>query len=399
MSPTTEPICYRPLIERCLRTLSANKWRKEFICEILCLFLSLPRRINFSTLERYSQSCEQRFRMQFAEPHDWINFNVSMIKEVCSSNLAIAFDPCFLPKAGNKTPGVGWFWSGCACSVKRGIEIGGIAALDIDNHTAMHLEAIQTIPSEGENLLAFYARVITQRAQELQNLSKAVVVDAYFSKEPFVEALTSKSFTIVSKLRSNSVLRYLIAKQKTGKRGRPKTLGEKVQLSDLSEFKFVYSNKDEEVYSQVVWSKALKRKIKIVTVKYLKNKTRKTYFSTDLAMTYLDILSIYRTRFQIESLYRDAKQHTALAHCQARNQNKLHFHINASLTAVNIAKAKHWLNLPKEDRAEFSMSTAKIINHNTLLLNRFLYMFAIQPNTIKNKQYIKELILYGIKAA
>lgn len=173
----------------------------------------------------------------------------------------------------------------------------------------MYLEAIQTIPSEGENLLAFYARVITQRAQELQNLSKAVVVDAYFSKEPFVEALTSKSFTIVSKLRSDSVLRYLIAKQKTGKRGRPKTLGEKVQLSDLSEFKFVYSNKDEEVYSQVVWSKALKCKIKIVTVKYLKNKTRKTYFSTDLAMTDLDILSIYRTRFQIEFLYRDAKQH------------------------------------------------------------------------------------------
>lgn len=399
MIPTTAPVYYRPFIERCMRTLSANKWRKEFICEILCLFLSLPRRINFSTLARYSPGSEQRFRMQFAIPHDWLQFNINMVEEVCSGHLAIAFDPCFLPKAGSKTPGVGWFWSGCASAARRGLEIGGIAALDIDNHTAMHLEAVQTIPSEGENILAFYARVILERAAQLQKLSRVVVADAYFSKEPFVEALTAKGFSIVSRLRSDAVLRYIIPQEKTGRRGRPKLLGQKIELTDFRQFNPVYANKQEEVYSLIVWSKALKRKIKIIVVYDLKSKTIKTYFSTDITMQDREILTIYRTRFQIEFLYRDAKQHTALAHCQARNENKLHFHVNASLTAVNIAKVEHWLKLPKECRGEFSMITAKTINHNALLLNRFLCMFAIHPNTIKNKQYIKELLLYGTQAA
>jgi hypothetical protein len=37
---------------------------------------------------------------------------------------------------------VGWFWSGCANKAKWGLKIGGIAILDLDNHSALHLEAI-----------------------------------------------------------------------------------------------------------------------------------------------------------------------------------------------------------------------------------------------------------------
>jgi len=34
---------------------------------------------------------------------------------------AIAFDPSFIPKSGNQTPGIGYFWSGCAGRALRGI--------------------------------------------------------------------------------------------------------------------------------------------------------------------------------------------------------------------------------------------------------------------------------------
>jgi hypothetical protein len=40
---------------------------------------------------------------------------------------------------------------------------------------------------------------------------------------------------------------------------------------------------------------------------------------------------MYRLRFQIEFLYRDAKQFTGLNDCQARSPSKLNFH-NMSLT-------------------------------------------------------------------
>jgi hypothetical protein len=112
-----------------------------------------------------------------------------------------------------------------------------------------------------------------------------------------------------------------------------------------------------------------------------------------------DILLFYQSCYQIEFLYRDRKQHTGLNDSQARSVNKLHFQFNVSLTSINIAKAIHWLNIPSEEREAFSMSDIKTMNHNTLLLNRFIDVFGIRPYSIKNQNYIKELILYGTMAA
>jgi len=43
-------------------------------------------------------------------------------------------------------------------------------------------------------------------------------------------------------------------------------------------------------------------------------------------------------RYQIEFVIRDAKQHTGLTHCQARSQEKLDFHLNMSVAAVNLLR-------------------------------------------------------------
>lgn len=55
-----------------------------------------------------------------------------------------------------------------------------------------------------------------------------------------------------------------------------------------------------------------------------------------------------RLRFQIEFLYREAKQYTGLNDCEAHSKNKLHFHWNMALTIINIAKIVHWT--PKKDQ-------------------------------------------------
>jgi acyl-CoA thioesterase len=113
----------------------------------------------------------------------------------------------------------------------------------------------------------------------------------------------------------------------------------------------------------------------------------------------LDILDCYRSRFQIEFLYRDGKQFTGLTDSQARDENKLNFHFNASLTAINIAKVEHWLNIPKEVRKPFSMADIKTMNHNRLLLQRFIDVFGINAHSTKNQNNVNELIYYGTIAA
>jgi hypothetical protein len=98
-------------------------------------------------------------------------------------------------------------------------------------------------------------------------------------------------------------------------------------------------------------------------------------------------------------LYRDGKQYTGLTNSQARSENKLNFHFNASLTAINIAKVEHWLSIPKEKRMAFSMTDIKTMNHNRLLLQRFIDVFGINAYAAKNRKHVNELIYYGTIAA
>jgi|GEM_PF-5859574 len=56
----------------------------------------------------------------------------------------IAFDPSYVRKAGKHTPGFGYYWWGVAGAAKWGLEIAGIAAVDLNTRTAYHLEAVQS---------------------------------------------------------------------------------------------------------------------------------------------------------------------------------------------------------------------------------------------------------------
>lgn len=67
-----------------------------------------------------------------------------------------------------------------------------------------------------------------------------------------------------------------------------------------------------------------------------KRQTRMVFFSTDLTKSAKDIFDIYRTRFQLEFVYRDGKQFTGLTHCQA-----LSFAFNASQSSVNVSRTMH----------------------------------------------------------
>ena len=68
------------------------------------------------------------------------------------------------------------------------------------------------------------------------------------------------------------------------------------------------------------------------------------------------VFKYYRSRFQIEFIYRDAKQHTGLSNCQGRSKEKLDFHFNAALTSVNLAKIS---NQEENQREPFSMADCK----------------------------------------
>ena len=91
--------------------------------------------------------------------------------------------------------------------------------------------------------------------------------------------------------------------------------------------------------------------------------------STDVDLDALTLYRYYKARFQIEFLFRDAKQCTGLSDCQARSQAKLDFHFNASLSAVTLAKLEARQQNGHCDQA-FSMASLKRRAFNQHLIDR-----------------------------
>lgn len=398
---------YNKLIIRTLdKMLVFNKCRKDFLCEIFILLLSIKGRINFLQLGRFGKYSEQRYRQQFEKQFSFLDFNKELIMDQGSGKYAIAFDPSYINKSGKHTPGLGYFWSGCAGRPKWGLEIAGLAAIDIENHTALHLEAVQTFADDNKDstLVDWYANIITSREESLKTISNIIVADAWFSKKKFVDQIILVKMDLISRLRNDADLSYLFYGEQAGGKGRPRKYDGKIIHTNIRKdyFCLIEQNEKATIYCAEVYSKSMKRIIKLVHVVYKNKKgkeTYKLYFSTDLSLGALEILDYYRTRFQIEFLYRDAKQNTGLNDCQARSVNKLNFHLNASLTAINIAKIEHWLSIPKDKRKAFSMNDIKTINHNWLQLQLFFDKFGINPYSNKNQTKARELIYHGTIAA
>jgi len=376
--------------------------RKNFIINVLTCFSSIKGKINFLQMERFSGKCEQYFRINFENKFNFQDFNLTMIKERVTE-CVIAFDPSYISKSGKETYGLGMYWSGCAKMAKWGLDICGFAVVDIAMNTAFHLNAIQTPKSKEVNLLHYYCQLIKENYLYFKELTTCLVADSYFAKAEVVQTVTALGMHFVSRLRDDAVLFYPVNEQKTGQKGRPRKYAGRVNASapDMDFFTLVCNTEQLKVYNAIVYCKAFGRTINLSIAVFYKNGkevARKLYFSTDLKMDGMKIVSYYRSRFQIEFLYRDAKQYCGLEDCQARSKNKLNFHFNAALTAINLAKI-HWLDTRKSDDEPFSMCNVKTLYHNKLLLDRFISVFAINPNSAKNQYKIKELCKYGLIAA
>ncbi len=126
-------------------------------------------------------------------------------------------------------------------------------------------------------------------------------------------------------------------------------------------------------------------------------------FSTDLGLDAYSIYLYYKARFQIEFLFRDSKQFTGLADCQARDLTKLDFHFDSSLTALNLAKwdavrqyAKRYpLGHDSGQDFVFSMASYKrrALNHH--LLELFIEQLGLEPTLIKSHPNYYKLYEYG----
>jgi hypothetical protein len=392
------------LLQRVLPTLrQTKKPQQKFLAHLLGLLLRLPGHATFRNLSRYSAYHERTFARWYARDVDFVSLNKAAIIQVIppAHEQALVIDASFVPKSGKQTYGLDRFWNGSHSRTEKGMEISALAWLDITDNCAYGLSAEQTPPADKTTdteatridvYLEQLARVVSEH--HLRHL-RYVITDGYDSKQKFLRGVRALRLEQIGKLRLDANLRALYQGPKRPGPGRPKTYDGKVHWDNLSRFETVETEDDDIVlYHQVLNHVQFQRHLRVVLVVDTKHNRKAVLFSTDLT---LDALTIYRynkARFQIEFLFRDAKQFTGLTDCQARSQAKLNFHFNASLSAVTLAKLD--ARQQNGDTASaFSMASLKRRAFNQHLIEHISQYLAEGHSLEKSSPDYEELCNYG----
>ena len=232
---------------------------------------------------------------------------------------------------------------------------------------------------------------------QLQYL-KYLIVDGYYSKVPFIDAVVDLGLQPIGKLRADANMRYLYRGPKRAGRGAPKRFDGKVQWSDLS--RFTRSDTEQAgivLYQQSLNHRQFKRTPNTVVVVDTRGKTPRQaiLFSTDLTLSALTLYRYYKARFHVEFLFRDAKQATGLGDCQARDKAKVHFHVNASLSAASFAKLEAQQQAGGALTEPFSIHSLQRCAFNRHLLDRIIEHLELGQTLHKFSPLYQTLCNYG----
>jgi hypothetical protein len=324
----------------------------------------------------------------------------------------LAIDASFVNKSGKSTWGLDWFYNGSAGQSEKGLEISLIVVVDVLAHQAYSLSVSQTAARTAEEQsqrqqkkgktaavsgrVQGYINQLQATKPSLPGGIKYLAADSFYSKKSFLDSVCALELDLISKLRIDADLRYLHdGPQKA--RGARRKYGDKVVFRDLSRLELV--EEIEPGYTQTVWHVSLKRKIRLACLVNLEDSKIVVLFSTDLNLDPKKIHSYYKSRFQIEFVFRDAKQFTGLCDCQSRQPARLNFHFNASLSALNLAKLQMYQ--PSKDEESTVMPVSLSMNNyhrqaqNCYFMEVFISMLDLDQTSIKSHPNYEKCLQLG----
>lgn len=387
------------------------KPQRKFFLTLIATMLITRGRLNFVNLSRHSHLSEKTYRRQFRKAFDFLAFNRAAIAQAQPEEQFQLFaqDTSFAPKSGKRTYGLDHFFNGTSSRAERGLEVSLISLVDVTQNQALALSAEQTPAqpnrkkTEKTNTrIDFYLAHLQRTARYFPPQVQYGVVDGFYAKQKFVTGVRHLGYHLISKLRADARLLYLYQGSQK-KRGRPRKYAGRVKLQHLCGFELFSTDEPFlTLCTKVVWSVSLQCVVRVVIVvnrKEKKKPRRVLLFSTDTELSAATIFRYYKARFQIEFLFRDAKQFAGFSDCQARDQAALHFHFNASVATVNVARIIARQKPGAAQHFVFSMASIKQRAFNEHLLDLIISQLALDQTAVKNHPQFEYLRSYGAIAA
>lgn len=419
------------LAKKILMGWNISKPQRNFLVMLFSTILIVRGKVTFRNLSRYSPRSEKSYSRHFRRAFDFVGFNRQLIDEAfgTTSERIVAFDPSFIPKAGKKTYGRDVFWNGCHGRAEKGLEVSTLGIVDLKRNSGLTLSVQQTPPSPApppagdavpapttapkkapalaphtqDTLTDAYLHHLRQVRPSLQEAEKYVVGDGYFAKKKWLDGVEELQLYTIGKLRCDARMRFFYTgPARPSGRGRQKVYDGQVDWQDLTRFERVSDQEGLQLYTQLLYHVAFQRTLRVVVVRDMSDPEKPRWvllFSTDVHLEAPTIYRYYKARGQIELLFRDAKQYTGLTDCQAREAHRLHFHFNASLTTLNIAKIEQLQTQTTHEPMVTSIASVKAGYFNDHYLHLIFSMLAIDPTSIKKTAHYQFLRDYGKIAA
>tara|TARA_B110000211_G_C14043553_1_gene537883 strand:- start:298 stop:1605 length:1308 start_codon:yes stop_codon:yes gene_type:complete len=367
----------------CLHPLLSSKTYKQLLIVSLAM-LSMTGRITMLSISRWTEKGGSYRTLQrfFESKINWLELNWSITKNFglnFNSVILLAGDATTVTKAGNKTFGIGRFFSSIYSRPVPGIAFQTLSLINVNSRKSWPILMEQILPvtktqkSKKKNKEETKGRgrppgsvnknnrdvVLNAEMTQVKSMLEKVIViigqkikpvyfvyDGAFGNNTAIQMTTQVGMHLISKLRNNSALYLKFTGEYPGK-GRPTMYGERIDYKNIPSEYLVFDKTDgsirERIYQLEVLHKKIPDSINIAIVHKENLSTGKCahviLFCSDLNLVWEKLVDYYRLRFQIEFNFRDAKQHWGLEDFMVVKKEKVINAANLSLFMVNLSQA------------------------------------------------------------
>ena len=169
-----------------------------------------------------------------------------------------------------------------------------------------------------------------------------ILFDRGFARRKVFEMLLELGHHILCRAKSNAAFYRLPKSPKQPRRGRPKKYGDRLNIHRLRYKDICIMEKTYQVASHIVRTKMCPTVVRLVVIR-TRGKPSKSYryfcvFTTDLTLEVPKIVEYYRHRWQIETAFRDAKQHFGFDAYRVKSRKSINRFVQLSFVAASLTK-------------------------------------------------------------
>ena len=169
-----------------------------------------------------------------------------------------------------------------------------------------------------------------------------IIFDRGFAQRKVFTLARSFGHHILCRAKSNAVFYRLLKPPKHRRPGRPRKYGDRLDIRKLRYKEVEVNDSKYSITSKVVRTKMCDADVRLVVIRS-RPKVSKPYryfcvFTTDLTLEVPKILEYYQHRWQIETAFRDAKQHFGFDTYRVKSRRSINRFVQLSFVAASLTK-------------------------------------------------------------